>query len=80
MKDLYDHFIAANNGRPYRSHIGGIYFDEVKIKEGLVRDSCTDELVGFIDNTDQAEVENLVATHVLQFSIKSLFSKNVCTL
>ena len=71
------------------SHIGALAFDEVKIKEGLVFDPSTWELVGFVDVGDDSDTlefistssstpkptkEN-IATHVLQFFFKGLFTK-----
>lgn len=35
-----------------RGQLGGLFFDEVKIKEGLVFDPSTFELVGFTDLDD----------------------------
>ncbi len=70
-----------------RGQLGGLYFDEVKIKEGLVFDSATFELIGFTDlDNDESDLpslvkepdckpENKLATHVLQFFFKSLFAK-----
>ena len=64
-----------------RGQLGGLFFDEVKIKEGLVFNPSTFELVGFTDlDDDEIELpsigqlkesdskpENKLATHVLQF-------------
>lgn len=72
-----------------RGQLGGLFFDEVKIKEGLVFDPSTFELVGFTDldddetnlpsvgqlNESDSKPENKLATHVLQFYFKSLFGK-----
>ena len=72
-----------------RGQLGGLFFDEVKIKEGLVFNPSTFELVGFTDlDDDETELpsigqlkesdsrpENKLATHVLQFYFKSLFAK-----
>ena len=63
------------------------FFDEVKIKEGLVFNPSTFELVGFTDlDDDEIEVpsigqlkesdskpENTLATHVLQFYFPCAF-------
>ena len=72
-----------------RGRWGGLFFDEVKVKEGLVFDQSTWELVGFTDlGSDEADMKDLVresndptinsdaglATHVLQFFFKSLFA------
>ena len=64
---------------------GGLFFDEVKIKEGLVFDPSSWELIGFIDldvdksdaanaNLTASSVHTSLATHVLQFYFKSIFS------
>ena len=80
MRRVYDEFIAKKKGRSDRGHIGGIYFDEVKIKEGLVWDPKTDELIGFTDFPDSEPLESpatlpsVIATHVMQFHFRSLFS------
>lgn len=72
-----------------RGQLGGLFFDEVKIKEGLVFNPSTFELVGFTDlDGDEIELpsigqlkesdsrpENKLATHVLQFYFKSLIAK-----
>ena len=72
-----------------RGQLGGLFFDEVKIKEGLVFNPSTFELVGFTDlDDDETELpsigqlkesdsrpENKLATHFLQFYFKSLFAK-----
>ena len=71
-----------------RGQLGGLFFDEVKIK-GLVFDPSTFELVGFTDldndetnlpsvgqlNESDSKPENKLATHVLEFYFKSLFGK-----
>ena len=59
--------------------LGGLFFDEVKIKEGLLFDSPSWELVGFVDleSRDVAGTENIqdsLATHILQFYFKSVFA------
>ena len=61
---------------------GELFFDEVKIKEGLVFDPSTWELVGFVDidngkphNGSDSDIRENLATHVLQFYFKSIFSK-----
>ena len=82
MRDLYDKFISNKQGRPDRSFIGGLFWDEVKIKEGLVWNASTDELIGFVDHGDGSATDSdmsddgkqLLATHVLQFHFKSVFS------
>lgn len=66
---------------------GGLFFDEVKIKEGLLFDPSSWELIGFTDipvgsnksvssngNVTKSSVQESLATHVLQFYSKSLFS------
>ena len=67
-----------------RGQLGGLFFDEVKIKEGLVFDPSTFELVGFTDldndethlpSVGQLKESEQLATHVLQFYFKSLFAK-----
>lgn len=63
---------------------GGLFFDEVKIKEGLLFDPSSWELIGFTnlysdesDATDSkvtiSTVRENLATHVLQFYFKSMF-------
>lgn len=57
---------------------GGLFFDEVKIKEGLLFDPSTWELVGFVDLENDGTnytIQKSLATHVLQFYSKSVFSK-----
>ena len=69
--------------------LGMLVFDEVKIKEGLVFDPSTWELIGFTDLGSDKDIENLdsffetpkkeplkkkQATHVMQFFFKSLFA------
>ena len=68
--------------------LGGLFFDEVKVKEGLVFDPSSWELIGFTDlGTDDDDLNGLLkgdgsehssgnglATHVLQFFFKSLFA------
>ena len=61
---------------------GGLFFDEVKIKEGLVFDPSTWELVGFVDIGNgnlhpgsDSGIQKSLATHVLQFYFKSIFCK-----
>ena len=70
-----------------RGQLGGLFFDEVKIKEGLVFNPSTFELVGFTDlDDDEIELpsigqlkesdskpENKLATHVLQFYFPCAF-------
>jgi hypothetical protein len=56
-----------------------LFFDEVKIKEGLLFDPSSWELVGFVDleSIDVAGTENIqdsLATHILQFYFKSVFA------
>ena len=79
MREQYDEFIKQDCGRSDRSFFGGLYFDEVKVKEGLLWDQGTDTLVGFVDapcmEGEHGNPEELLATHVLQFSLKSLFFK-----
>ena len=61
--------------------MSGLFFDEVKIKEGLLFDPLSWELIGFVDldNDNDAKktsssLQEKLATHVLQFYFKSLFS------
>ena len=65
---------------PKRAHLGGLFFDEMKIKEGLVFDTKNWELIGFTDiSLDVVGVEtkndalDRLATHVLQFFFRSTF-------
>ena len=84
MKEKFDKTKIGKRGQ-----LGGLFFDEVKIKEGLVFDPSTFELVGFVDlDDDETDLplvgqlketdcnpQNKLATHVLQFYFKSLFGK-----
>ena len=77
MRDQFD-----KKKPPKRANLGGLFFDEMKIKEGLVFDTKNWELVGFTDISVDAvagteaskskAVDNL-ATHVLQFFFRSTF-------
>ena len=72
-----------------KGQLGGLFFDEVKIKEGIVFDPSTFELFGFTDlDDDEIDLPSVgqlkesdcnpeiqLATHVLQFYFKSLFGK-----
>jgi len=72
-----------------RGQLGGLFFDELKIKERLVFDPSTFELVGFTDlNDDEIDLPSVgqlkesncnpqkkLATHVLQLYFRSLFGK-----
>ena len=73
MRDTFNDQEIKKVGR-----FGGLFFDEVKIKEGLLFDPSSWELVGFVDLEDDTKTSKLVqdslATHVLQFYFKSLFS------
>jgi hypothetical protein len=63
---------------PKHAKLGGLFFDEVKIKEGLVFDSSSWELIGFTDIHEENGTNNpldKLATHVLQFFYRSLFFK-----
>jgi len=63
---------------PVRVNVGGLYFDELKIKEGLVWDPHTWEMIGFVDldiNENGEDTEDHLATHILQFFYRSLFYK-----
>ena len=74
--------IFEKKNPPKRANLGGLFFEEIKIKEGLMFDQKNWELVGFTDlcetnitdltvaTTDG--VDNL-ATHVLQFFFRSTF-------
>ena len=60
---------------PQKAAIGGLFFDELKIKEGLVWSQSSWELVGYVD-IQESECEgskDKLATHILQFFYKSLF-------
>lgn len=63
---------------PKHGKLGGLFFDEVKIKEGLVFDTSSWELIGFTEafeeNMESQPIDRL-ATHVLQFFYRSLFFK-----
>ena len=73
MRDIFNNQEIKKVGR-----FGGLFFYEVKIKEGLLFDPSSWELVGFVDLEDDTKTSKLVqdslATHVLQFYFKSLFS------
>ena len=78
MRHVFNHFTDSKKGPKDRSHIGALFFDEVKIKEGLVWDCKTNEIIGFVEldqNEENEELPDQLATHILQFSFKSLFSK-----
>ena len=75
----------AKQGVSEVGKFGGLFFDEVKIKEGLLFDPSSWELIGFTDigsnksvtsngNVTKSSVQESLATHVLQFYFKSLFS------
>ena len=82
-------FEKANIGK--HGLLGGLFFDEVKVKEGPVFDPSSFELNGFADiesSIDGLDLpcasnnlkmvkksEEKLATHVLQFFYKSLFAK-----
>ena len=84
MKEKYE---KTKYGK--REQVGGLFFDEVKIKERLVFDPSTFELIGFTDiGDDETDIPTVlnddkvtatpqknIATHVLQFFYKSLFAK-----
>ena len=83
LSAIRDKFLKGKIGK--RGKLGGLFFDELKIKEGLVFDAATFELIGFTDlENDETELpslvgepdpkpENKLATHVLQFFYKNLF-------
>ena len=70
-----------------------LYYDEMKVKEDLVFDKHTCELIGFVDlgeinnildrlkhhcgtdENDSPVTENDVATHMLQFMVRGIFTK-----
>ena len=63
-----------------RSELGGLFFDEVKIREDLVYDPSSGKLVGFVDQDAESDgesehqLEDVLATNVTQFYSKSLFT------
>ena len=66
MKRQYDEHCKSTqvNGA---GNLGGLSFDEVKIKEGLVYDMASGRLVEFIDDTagaDDVTPEKLLATNI----------------
>ena len=71
---------ACKDGRYIadQGKLGGLFFDEVKIKEGLVFNQSTQKLIGFVDFDDgeggEADVTQLLATNIMQFYYKSLFA------
>lgn len=77
MKEQFDKKNAPKHGK-----LGGLFFDEMKIKEGLVFDTKNWELVGFTDLlqnnvldtvTDKSDAGDNLASHVLQFFFRSTF-------
>ena len=64
-----------------------LVFDEVKIKEGLVYDTQTGKLIGFVEGDDiENEIDNIfsdgteseeppLATHVITFMMRSIFDR-----
>lgn len=72
LQAMSDNF--KNQGLPQVGKFGGLFFDEVKIKEGLVFDPSTWELVGFVDLGSDSSIQKNLATHVLQFYFKSIFT------
>ena len=79
MKTIFKEFLRLGRGKSDRSHFGGIFFDEMKIKEGLVWDARSDELVGFVDSNEHSDESGVdlasrLVTHVLQFSFKLLYA------
>ena len=86
LQNMLNRFKSAKISN--RDKLGMLVFDEVKIKEGLVSDPSTWELIGFTDLGSDKDIENLdslfetpkkdplkkkLATHVMQFFFKSLF-------
>ena len=68
---------------PNVGKLGALIFDEVKIKEGLLFDPSSWELIGFVDlecdetslaSTCKPTTRDKLASHVLQFYFKSVFS------
>jgi hypothetical protein len=77
MKDQFE-----KKKPPKRANLGGLFFDEMSIKEGLVFDPKNWELVGFTDIcennitdtvTTKSDAVDKLATHVLQFFFRSTF-------
>ena len=61
---------------PDKAAVGGLFFDELKIKEGLVWNQSTWELIGYVDIDESENIKeskDRLATHILQFFYKSLF-------
>ena len=83
MKESFDRMKP-----PKHPKLGGLFYDEVKINEGLVFDHRSWELIGFTDlqdgdvNTPNAKEESSsssshnLASHVLQFFFRSTFSSS----
>ena len=76
MKSSCEQQTVPNVGK-----LGALIFDEVKIKEGLLFDPSSWELIGFVDlECDDASLASKptttekLASHVLQFYFKSVFS------
>ena len=67
--------LFEKNKYSLQSKIGALIFDEMKIKEGLVCTTESNEIVGFTDlgSNDVDGFESL-ASNILQFFFKSLFS------
>ncbi|CAC5390212.1 unnamed protein product [Mytilus coruscus] len=67
--------LAKNGNCSLQSKLGVLVFDEMKIKEGLVWSAETNELLGFTDiNSSKDGKEENIASNILQFFFKSLFS------
>lgn len=65
---------------PKHAKLGELFFDEVKIKDGLVFDSSTWEFVGFTDIKEDnfesgSSVDSEITSHVIQFFFRSAFFK-----
>ena len=73
LQAMRDNF--KDQGFSVTGKFGGLFLDEVKIKEGLVFDPSTWELVGFVDlDSSDSSIQKNLATHILQFYYKSIFS------
>ena len=80
MRRQFDEMVKAHPNVT-SGHVGGLFFDEVKVKEGIVYDQATGKLVGFVDvnpedavANDNNDLQDIVATNAMQFYFKSLFS------
>ena len=59
---------------PKHAKLGGLFFDEVRIKEGLVFDPSTWELVGFTDvKDDNFETDPSINSEIASHNYNAIF-------